>query len=202
MANAVLSFLAADEESERAQEGRAGCMEFARPWGCRGIFETVRTLLLWLAGDDLVLDLVIGGRRKNAASEELILGGVGAAVDDALGVGVADAVEGLELVGSGGVDIKQCCGGGGGLGCLSSGVGRHGEGRNNSDQQGDGEKPLVKSEHAWISLDGLKAFIRKGTRAERARQYAKFPRDTADCHGRWPGVRLTSLRSNATLKSR
>jgi hypothetical protein len=40
MANAVLLFLAADEESERAQEGRAGCMEFARP--CGGVEESSR----------------------------------------------------------------------------------------------------------------------------------------------------------------
>jgi hypothetical protein len=54
-------------------------------------------------------------------------------------------------------------------------VGRHGEGGNNSDQKCDGEKLLAKSEHAWVSLDGLNAFMRKGTRAKRARQYAKFP---------------------------
>ncbi len=69
---------------------------------------------LGCAGDDLVLDLVVGGFGKNAAGEELVLGGVGAAVDDALGVGVADAGKGLELVGGGGVDVELV--GGGGLG--------------------------------------------------------------------------------------
>src|SRR5882672_9982924 len=64
------------------------------------------TLLLGVAGDDLVLDLVVRGLGKNAAGDELVLGGVGAAVDDALGIGVADAGEGLELVGGGGVDVE------------------------------------------------------------------------------------------------
>jgi len=51
-----------------------------------------------MAGDDLVLDLVVDALGKNATRDELIFGGVGAAVDDALGVGITDAGEGLELI--------------------------------------------------------------------------------------------------------
>ena len=64
-----------------------------------------------MAGDDLVLDLVVGGLRENAAGDELVLGGVGAAIDDALGIRIANAGEGLELVGGRRVDIERCCGG-------------------------------------------------------------------------------------------
>ena len=60
-----------------------------------------------MTGDDLVLDLVVGSLGENAAGDELVLGSVGTAVDDALGVSVADAGKGLELVGGGGVDIEQ-----------------------------------------------------------------------------------------------
>jgi hypothetical protein len=58
-----------------------------------------------LLGDDLVLDLVVDALRQNTAGDELVFSGVGAVVDDALGVGVADAGDGLELVGRGGVDV-------------------------------------------------------------------------------------------------
>ena len=60
-----------------------------------------------MAGDDLVLDFVVCGLRKDATGDELVLGGVGAAVDDAFGVGVADAGEGLELVGGGGINVER-----------------------------------------------------------------------------------------------
>ena len=63
--------------------------------------------LVGCAGDDLVLDLVVSCLGKDAAGDELVFGGVGAAVDDALGVGVADAGKGLELVGGGGVDVER-----------------------------------------------------------------------------------------------
>src|SRR6202795_447455 len=62
-----------------------------------------------MAGDDLILDLVVRGLRENATGDELVLGGVGAAIDDALGVGVADAGKGLELVSRGSVDIERRC---------------------------------------------------------------------------------------------
>lgn len=79
---------------------------------CAGICGEER-LFLGFAGDDLIFDFVVGGLGEDAAGDELILGGVGAAVDDAFGVGVADAVEGLELVGGGGVDVELVAGGGG-----------------------------------------------------------------------------------------
>lgn len=62
-----------------------------------------------MAGDDLILDLVIGSLGKNATRDELVFGGVGAAVDDALRVRVTDAGKGFELVGSGGVNVERCC---------------------------------------------------------------------------------------------
>lgn len=68
-----------------------------------------------MAGDDLVLDLVVRGLGEDAAGNELVLCGVGPAVDDALCVGVADTVECLELIGGGGVDVER--GGGGSSGC-------------------------------------------------------------------------------------
>ena len=66
-----------------------------------------------MAGDDEVLDAVVGLLGHDAAADELVLGGVGAAVNDAFAVGVAYAGESLELVGSGGVNVEQICGGGG-----------------------------------------------------------------------------------------
>jgi hypothetical protein len=77
-----------------------------------------RFLLGGLVGDDLVLDLVVDALGQDAARDELVLGGVRASVDDAFGVGVADAGDGLELIGGGGVDVDLirrrggCCGGG------------------------------------------------------------------------------------------
>jgi len=59
-----------------------------------------------MAGDDLVLDLVVRGLRKNTAGDELVLRGIGTAIDDALCVGVTDAVECLKLVRSGGVNVE------------------------------------------------------------------------------------------------
>jgi hypothetical protein len=152
--------LAADEEKERL--GREGW-----PHGMHAVLSfqvNCRSLLLWPAGDDLVLDLVVSCRRKNAASEELVLGSVGAAVDDALGVGVPDAANGLELVGSGGVDVERCGGGGNRPGCLGGCGGWRGEVGDGKYQQDDSEKLVAKTVHAWVSLSGHDAFMRKGTR--------------------------------------
>jgi hypothetical protein len=62
-----------------------------------------------MAGDDLVLDLVVRGLREDAASDELIFRGIRATVDDAFCVGIADTVEGLELVRRGRVDVEGGC---------------------------------------------------------------------------------------------
>src|SRR5271170_652296 len=64
-------------------------------------------LLLGMTGDGLVLDLVVGGLGENAASDELVLRSIRTAVDDSLGVSVADAGKCFELVGGGGVDIER-----------------------------------------------------------------------------------------------
>jgi hypothetical protein len=104
-------------------------------------------LLLGVGGDDLVFDLVVGGFGKDAAGEELVLGGVGTAVDDALGVGVADTGKGLELVDGGGVDVDLVgCGGrswfsrGGGFGL---GYGAEGE----SEKKSGGQEFVTEMEH-------------------------------------------------------
>ena len=74
----------------------------ARPGGvqCCG-------LLFGVAGDDLILNFVVTGLWEDTSGNELILSGVGAAVDDPLGVGVADTGECLELVGRCGVDVQR-----------------------------------------------------------------------------------------------
>jgi hypothetical protein len=105
-----------------------------------------------MAGDDLVFDLVVGGFRKDAPGEELVLGGVGAAIDDALGIGVADAGKGLELVDGGGVDVDLVgCGGrswGGGFGL---GYGAKGEG----EKERGGQELVTEMEHRCVSLNGM-----------------------------------------------
>src|SRR6476619_1843344 len=78
-------------------------------------------LLLRLGGDNVVLDLVVGGLREDSAGDKLILRSIGTAIDNALGVCVADAWKSLELVGSRGVDVDLVgsgggCGGGSRLG--------------------------------------------------------------------------------------
>ena len=73
-------------------------------------------LFFGVAGDDLIFDLVVGGFGKDAASKELIFGREGAAVDDALCVGVADAGERFKLVGGSGVDVDL-------VGCRGAGFG-------------------------------------------------------------------------------
>ena len=104
-----------------------------------------QALLLGPAGDDLILNLVVSGFRKNAARDKLVLRSVGAAVDDAFGVGVADAGEGLELVGCGGVDVELAGNSGGGFG-LGDGVRRR-EDRNGDDQKREGEKFVAQGVH-------------------------------------------------------
>src|SRR6185312_9571295 len=100
-------------------------------WAPGSVAELLR-LLFGFAGDDLVLDLVVGGYGKDTAGGELVLGGVGPAGDDTGGIGVTDAVEGLELVGGRGVDVELVGGGGrrGGrsLGCRLGGGFRGGFG--------------------------------------------------------------------------
>ena len=61
----------------------------------------------------LITSLAISGFWENALLGELILRGVGAALDDAICIGVADAGEGFELGGSCGVDVESVAGGGG-----------------------------------------------------------------------------------------
>src|SRR5579875_1666173 len=67
----------------------------------------LQVLLLRLAGDDLVLDLVIRGLRDNSAGNKLVLCRVWPACNDARGISVANAVEGLELIGRCGVDVER-----------------------------------------------------------------------------------------------
>src|SRR5580698_243182 len=97
-----------------------------------------------VGGDDHVLDAVVGLLRDDAADGELIFGGVRAAVDDALGVDVADAGKGFELVGCGGVDVEEAGSGGGGFGRLSEGAGHGSEGGNDDEKERGGEKSATK----------------------------------------------------------
>ena len=60
-----------------------------------------------MLGDDLILDAVVGLLGDDSAADELVFAGVGATIEDALGVGVADAREGLELFGIGGVNVDE-----------------------------------------------------------------------------------------------
>jgi hypothetical protein len=146
----------------------AGCMVAASPW----LIAEFLDLLLGMACDDLVLDLVIRTLGKNAASDELVFSGVWAAVDDALGVGISDAGEGLELVGRGGVNVERCSrcnsrsrcwfGSFGGLGNI--------ENRDTGEQESGGDQLAAKIEHRRVSLYGLNALLRKSTRACEARQ--------------------------------
>jgi hypothetical protein len=104
-------------------------------------------LFFGMAGDDLILDLVVGGFGKNAAGEELVFGGVGTAVDDAFGVGVSDAGECLELVGRGCVDVELVGGGGlggGGWFGLRYGTERKGE------QECGGQELVTEMEHSGL----------------------------------------------------
>jgi len=73
-------------------------------------------------GDDVGRDFVVGRLREDAAGDQLILGCVGTAFDDAVNIGVAHAGEGFELGGGCGIDVEEsgrglngeaegCCGG-------------------------------------------------------------------------------------------
>jgi hypothetical protein len=52
-----------------------------------------------LLGDDLVLDLVVGRLRHHLLLYKIVLGLIGPVLDDLLGVGLADALQRLQLVG-------------------------------------------------------------------------------------------------------
>src|SRR5580692_7912103 len=99
-----------------------------------------------MACDDLVFDLVVGGLRKDAAGDELVLGGVGTAIDDSLGIGVANAGEGLELVGSSGVNVQRSSSCGRGGSCGLGGLGDI-EDWSNGEQECGGKYLAAKIEH-------------------------------------------------------
>ena len=58
-------------------------------------------------GDDLVLDLIIGGLGNNLLGDKIALGVVRTAIDDLLAVSVADPGKGRQVLLAGGVDIDQ-----------------------------------------------------------------------------------------------
>src|SRR4029079_14593227 len=60
-----------------------------------------------LPGDDLPLDLRIGRLGEDVPRNQLVLALVGSVFDDLLGVGVADALQLLELVRRSGVDVDE-----------------------------------------------------------------------------------------------
>src|SRR5262245_66098216 len=62
---------------------------------------------LLLFGDDLILDLLVGGLGDDLLLDQLVLALVGPSVDDLLRVGVAHARKRLQLVHGGGVDVEK-----------------------------------------------------------------------------------------------
>ena len=58
-----------------------------------------------MVGDDLVFDLVIGRLGNDLLGQEIALGGVWAAIDDLLAVGLADPGKRGELFLAGGIDV-------------------------------------------------------------------------------------------------
>src|SRR5437868_11518130 len=106
-------------EDPREREDSAGVhMKRLAPWDSDGrcsqscvLMRICRWLLLGMTGDDLIFDLVVDALGENAARDELVFSRVGAAIDDALGVGIADAADGFELVGCRSVDIERRCAG-------------------------------------------------------------------------------------------
>src|SRR4029077_6577707 len=72
---------------------------------------------LLLLGDDFIFDLVVSGLGNNLLLHQIRLGFIGAAVDDLLRIGCANAGQGIELVLGGAVDVEQvACGSGCGWG--------------------------------------------------------------------------------------
>src|SRR6185295_4923645 len=76
-----------------------------------------------LLGDDLSLDLRVGRLGEDVLRDQLVLALVGPVFDDLLGVDVADALQLLELVRRGGVDVDELGLGRGRLGLVLRGVG-------------------------------------------------------------------------------
>jgi hypothetical protein len=143
-----------------------------------------------MTGDDLVLDLVVSSLREDAAGNELVLCSVGAAVNDAFCVGVADAVEGLELVRGGRVDVEGRGGSGsGGFRSLGD-SGCHGQGWNCSEQERGGEKFVTKIEH--LRFPSLAVCFT-------AEEY-ESTRDASSMSLRLGSRKLTSPSSEANLK--
>jgi hypothetical protein len=126
-------------------------MERASWCGCPSWSGAVWRLFFGVAGDDLVFDLVVSGLREDASGNELILGGVGAAVDDSLRVGVANSGECLELVGCCGIDVqgRGGCGSGGSAGFGALG---NGEYRDDREQERGGKEFVMKIEHRVLLL--------------------------------------------------
>src|SRR3989442_15368867 len=62
--------------------------------------------LFLLAGDDVVLDLVVRRLRDDALADQLVLPLVGAILDDLPGVGIADPGQRLEVGLRGAVEIE------------------------------------------------------------------------------------------------
>jgi hypothetical protein len=151
-----------------------------------------------MACDDLVFDLVVSSRGKDAAGHKLVLGGIGAAVNDALGVGIADPGEGLELVRGRGVDVQRCSCCGCRSGCFRSLGG--GENGNSGKEESNGEEFATKIEHRRVSLwdEYLTAEEYESARVASMNNY-DLPY-CADLQAR--RVELTSGGSKATLKWR
>ena len=63
-------------------------------------------LFLWLGGDDLILDLVVGGLRHDFLGEELIFLGVRSTGDDLFRVCVPDSGKCLQVSFTGTVDVE------------------------------------------------------------------------------------------------
>ena len=64
-------------------------------------------LISLLLRHNLVLDPLIGGSRKNLLLHQFILPLVRTALDDLLGVGIANSRERLELLGGGRVEVEE-----------------------------------------------------------------------------------------------
>src|SRR5262252_3118064 len=60
-----------------------------------------------LLGDDVILDLVVGGLGQDLLLHQLVLPLVGAVLDDLLGVGVSDTRDALELSLAGRVQVQR-----------------------------------------------------------------------------------------------